>query len=67
MWCGTDLALVETVVADLGGVQAEPPLVRAGVVEHLDPVTRRVHVGVHGQQAGVAVPDPGNLKEIQKR
>ena len=62
MWRGADLALVEAVIRDLRGVETEPPLVRAGVVEHLDPVARRVHERVHGQQPGVAVTDPGNLK-----
>ena len=57
------MALVETVIRDLCGVETESPLVRVGVVVNLDAVTRRVDERVDGQQPGVAVANPRNLRK----
>jgi hypothetical protein len=57
---GADLALVQPVVGQLDWVHAEAPLVL--LVEHLEAVTGRVQVGVDREQYGVAVAQPGDLK-----
>ena len=59
---GGGLTLVETLVRQLHGVDAEAPLVRARLVEGPHPVVGRVLEVVHVEQGRVAVTDPRNLQ-----
>lgn len=62
MRSGADLTLVFALVFCLHGIDAEAPLVRAGVVIHFNAGALSVQPTVHRQKVGVAVTNPGDLR-----
>ena len=60
---GVDLALVAPLVLEPDPPDGQGPLLARGAVQDPDAVVRAVAVAAHGEQAQVAVANPGNLRK----
>ncbi len=60
---GVDLALVAPLVLEPDPSDGQGPLLARGAVQDPDAVVRAVAVAAHGEQAQVAVANPGNLRK----